>query len=196
MVCFKRVFGLGGWGVGGLGGGGCAWVFFVPSVPCFVPSGGCFWLRLFVNLRMRSDWPPALLKLLKKGCKVGIVGSRDWDLRVRIFAFVNILPVGCVVVSGGCRGVDKIVKDAAEFEGLEFKELEADWGKKDEAAGPIRNEVLVKCGLVALVVFLKGGSKYGSGSRDVMERACKFGVPVFIFDEEKMLGSRVQLELF
>lgn len=198
VVLFLRalLFCLGVWGFGGLGGGGCAWVFFVPSVPCFVPCGGCIWLRLFVNLRMRSEWLPVIEMLKKRGGKLGVVGSRDWDRRVRIFSFVSELDRNVVVVSGGCRGVDEMVRGAVAFYKLKFEELPADWGRLGESAGPVRNEALVRSGIGVLVVFLSKYGKYGSGSKDVMERACKFGVPVFIFDEERLVGSRVQLELF
>lgn len=48
------------------------------------------------------------------------------------------------VVSGGCRGVDKIAEAWAEKKGVHIKVFEAEWGKRGRAAGPIRNMEMAK----------------------------------------------------
>jgi len=54
--------------------------------------------------------------------KVGIVGSRRWQNREMVEALVNELPPDSVIVSGGCRGVDKWAASAARSRGLEVVE--------------------------------------------------------------------------
>ena len=145
---------------------------------------------------MKKELPPEVRKLLGAGSVVGIVGSRDWVDRKVIFDFVGGLYVGTMVVSGDCRGVDRFVREAAAFFKMGFEGLPANWGKYGVGGGPVRNDVLVRFGLDVLVVFIKSNSVYGDGSSDVMRRACKFGVPVVIFNEKGLVSWRVQLSLF
>lgn len=51
--------------------------------------------------------------------KIGIVGSRDFPQLDLVKWFVNELPKGCMVVSGGARGVDSAAIRAAKTRGLE-----------------------------------------------------------------------------
>lgn len=50
--------------------------------------------------------------------RVAIVGSRDYPALGEVTAYVESLPAGTVVVSGGTRGVDQTAEKAARARGL------------------------------------------------------------------------------
>ena len=45
--------------------------------------------------------------MVPNNLRIGIVGSRRWHSREAVEELVNVLPLDCTIVSGGCRGVDR-----------------------------------------------------------------------------------------
>jgi hypothetical protein len=130
------------------------------------------------------------------GCRVGVVGSRSFPALGLVSLFVASLPAGCVVVSGGCRGVDSVAQVAAEARGL--------WGASSlfpfvrgigRAGGPIRNRQLVASCSVVVVFRSLGGSH---GSESVIQLCGSLRVPCFVVSPPAVPGSSVpaQLSLF
>ena len=54
--------------------------------------------------------------------RVGIVGSRRRQDYWNIWEFVEALPSGTVIISGGCKGPDKWATDHAKIKGYEIVE--------------------------------------------------------------------------
>lgn len=120
--------------------------------------------------------------MLKPIFHVIIAGSRDFtDFELLTRAcdyFLSNKAKECeiVVISGGCRGADKLGEDYADLRGYKWKDFPAKWrkdGKLDLSAGPRRNRQMVQIA-DALIVFDSGGN----GSRNVREEAEKKGIPV------------------
>lgn len=89
---------------------------------------------------------------------VAIVGSREFGDLEQVVTFVNTLPVGTVVVSGGARGVDSIAEAATKRRGLETCIFPADWTHYGKAAGIRRNvEIVNKADVI--VAFWDGRSR-------------------------------------
>lgn len=89
---------------------------------------------------------------------VAIVGSREFGDLKQVVAFVNALPAGTVVVSGGARGVDSIAEAAAKRRGLETCIYPADWLRWGKSAGIQRNVDIVHKADV-IVAFWDGRSR-------------------------------------
>lgn len=89
---------------------------------------------------------------------VAIVGSREFGDLEQVVEFVNALPAGTVVVSGGARGVDSIAEAAAKRRGLETCIYPADWLRWGKAAGIRRNVDIVNKADV-IVAFWDGRSR-------------------------------------
>lgn len=102
---------------------------------------------------------------------VAIVGSREWPEPERVKAYVDSLPEGTVVVSGGAKGVDTWAEEAAKARGLEVMIFPADWKTYGKRAGMIRNQQIV---LAAdeVVAFHDGTSK-GTAHTIKMARGMK-----------------------
>lgn len=109
---------------------------------------------------------------------VAIVGSRDYpDLRA-VRRYVRALPRGTVVITGGARGVDRIVEDEAKRCGLMVRIYLPDWERDGKAAGFIRNRHIVDAA-ERLVAFHHDGSK---GTADSIRLARKRGIPVEVYE--------------
>jgi predicted Rossmann fold nucleotide-binding protein DprA/Smf involved in DNA uptake len=107
---------------------------------------------------------------------VAIVGSRAFSDLESVRRFVQTLPVGTVIVSGGARGVDRCAATAARDHGLRVVEYLAQWDRWGRRAGFIRNQQIVqRCD--RLVAFWDGSS---SGTRHSIELARQLGRPVIV----------------
>ena len=128
------------------------------------------------------------------GCRVGVVGSREFPALGLVSLFVGSLPSSCVVVSGAARGVDRVAASSARSRGLEVSEFAAAWGSQlGRSAGVVRNRELVSsCSVV--VVFRSLGASPGSDSAASLARSC--GVPVFVVSPPSGACSVVQPSLF
>lgn len=114
--------------------------------------------------------------------KVAIVGSRTYpDLRI-VGAYVQALPYGSEVVSGGARGVDQVAASYAEMCHFAVCEMRPDYelhGRYD--APKIRNREIVEYA-DRVVAFWDGMS---GGTANAIAWAVALGRPleVFMVDE-------------
>ena len=108
--------------------------------------------------------------------RVGIVGSRGFRPRWRVWEVVDGLPSHATVVSGGARGPDTWAAERAVERGLVVVVHPADWDRYGRAAGPIRNAELV-ADVDTLVAFFDGKSR---GTSDVIAKAQAAGKPVTV----------------
>lgn len=114
--------------------------------------------------------------------KVLIAGSRDFEDYTSTKDFINycLKEMGetssVTVLSGGCRGTDKLGELYAEEYGYEVRRYPADWKRFGKAAGPIRNEMMVKEADI-IICFPKTESR---GSMSVIRLAEKYGKEIYI----------------
>ena len=80
------------------------------------------------------------------------------------------------IISGGCRGVDKLGEHYAKEHKIPLEVIEADWAKYGKAAGPKRNQQMAEKA-DALIAILYPRSK---GTRSMIKIALKQGLKVFI----------------
>lgn len=113
-----------------------------------------------------------------------ICGSRHWDDRATIAAFVRRLPAGTLILHGDCpSGADRLADEECRAIGLPVWPM-AFFYEKGRKGGPLRNAAMLRvllslrdsgyrCGVAA---FPLGGP----GTRDMTQRADRAGVPVEI----------------
>lgn len=118
--------------------------------------------------------------LLNDKLKIVIAGPRDfYDYDLVASSLVNILPKDrskIQIVEGGATGVDRIARDFAIANKIEYKEFQADWslGRK---AGPIRNEQMARYADM-LIAF----DAHTRGTASMIRYATKEGLKVTTFD--------------
>lgn len=109
--------------------------------------------------------------------KIAIVGSRDYANLPQIRHYVQSLPRGTIIVSGGARGVDSVAEAAAVECGLQTLIFYPDWDKHGRSAGFIRNNDIIKSSDI-VVAFWDGVSR---GTLSSINLAKKYGKPLVIY---------------
>lgn len=87
-----------------------------------------------------------------------------------------------VVVSGTCRGVDKLAEDWAFFYGIPVKPFKPDWKKYGKYAGPKRNADMAEYA-DALIAVWDGESR---GTKDMINKAKEFGLKTHIYRTDRI----------
>lgn len=113
--------------------------------------------------------------------RIIIAGGRDfsdWELlKTKVSYYILALdPKEVEIVSGGCRGADKLGEQYAKKYGYPitpFYVTKEDWNKFGKAAGPIRNKEMASYG-THLIAFWDGES---DGTGDMIKAAKKAGIP-------------------
>ena len=112
--------------------------------------------------------------------KVLITGSREWTDGEVIYAALSKLPKSTIIVHGAARGADTYAESAATQLGLSMDRYPADWNTHGKAAGPFRNQQMLDAG-VDLVLAFHPDLDSSKGTRDMVNRAMKAGIPVVLF---------------
>ena len=137
--------------------------------------------------------------------RVIIAGSREFTDQTKlnkvcrwIFKTARIPVSGTTIISGTCRGTDKMGEEYAREEGMAVARFPADWSRYGKMAGPRRN------GEMARYAMKKGGKATGSVTgktsylinNDVEstsgknKKAKELGVPIISEDEFlEMIGE-------
>lgn len=108
--------------------------------------------------------------------KIAIIGSRLYGNMKAVREFVNALPKGTIVISGGAKGVDSVAEDAAKKRGLETMIFPADWSGLGRRAGMVRNIKMLK-EADKVIAFWDGTSV---GSKNMIDACKKAGKPIEI----------------
>jgi hypothetical protein len=113
-----------------------------------------------------------------------VCGSRFYSDYGKVYECLKSLEGVSQVLAGGCRGADALAVRAAKAFGYPFREFPADWGKFGKAAGPIRNQQMLDEGKPDLVVAFHENPEESKGTKDMIRRAKRQGVPVRLIGKE------------
>lgn len=143
--------------------------------------------------------------------QVLVCGSREWVDPEPIRRELKALPVqtgalttqdgyetcvvGPTIIHGDARGADRLAGQIAEKElGLLVKPVPADWNRYGPKAGPLRNERMLKeFGPIDLVIAFHEDLSRSRGTKDLISRALRAGVPVKIVPKPKKGGYGARL---
>jgi hypothetical protein len=106
--------------------------------------------------------------------RVLVCGGRDFD-NWSLFQSVmgDLRGVECVI-EGGATGADTMARNWAEARGIPVMEFPANWEFHGRAAGPIRNDAMIKHGKPDQVVAFPGGK----GTSNMVYMAKSKNIPV------------------
>ncbi len=115
--------------------------------------------------------------------KVVVTGARDWkDAGVieEVFQTDWLAPANHLIV-GDCRGVDRMAALVAKNLGWTVEVHKARWDLYGKAAGPIRNEEMIKQKPDVVVAF-HDVIEHSKGTKHCVLTAVKAGItPVYLF---------------
>lgn len=116
-----------------------------------------------------------------------VCGSRDWDdytaMRRVLFGF---LVKSGTLVHGAAPGADSMAGVICEshFGVVKVDPYPADWDQHGNAAGPIRNQQMLEEGEPDIVLaFVNKPLAESKGTRDMVQRSVKWGVPTFTIQQ-------------
>lgn len=115
--------------------------------------------------------------------RVLICGDRNWGNLKIIEDFILTLPKETEIIEGECRGVDKKSRYVAEKHGYTVIPVPAEWSKYGNKAGPIRNQKMLDDYNPDLVVAFHNNIEKSRGTKDMIKRAKKAGIPVKLITE-------------
>lgn len=114
-------------------------------------------------------------------------GSRKFRDRTIVETLVHgVLAVSTVrgrpllIVEGEAEGADIISREEAESIGIEVERVPADWVKYKKAAGPIRNQLMLKKYKPEIVIAFADDLRQTRGTKDMCQIAAAAGVPVYV----------------
>ena len=111
--------------------------------------------------------------------RVLICGDRDYKHEQKIFDYIQALnPLEDIIIHGNARGADASASTAAKLFGFAIIGFPAQWNKYGKAAGPIRNQQMLDEGKPDLIVYFHDNIKKSKGTKDMVGRAEKAGLPV------------------
>ncbi len=110
--------------------------------------------------------------------RVLVCGSRDYDSYSIMEQRLKFLPPSVVIIEGECKGADIMARRIAKRLGFEVLPFPADWDRYGDAAGPIRNQQMLDEGKPDRVLAFCGRLDKTIGTRDMVRRARKAGLPV------------------
>jgi hypothetical protein len=126
--------------------------------------------------------------------RVIISGDRNWtchELARRVIARLVARHGEVDIVQGSADGVDFAFVEAAYDAGCGVCSFPADWDRHGKKAGPIRNQEMVDSG-ADFVIAVHRGLARSRGTRDLVERSLKAGIPVWLIDGEDAEPRRIR----
>ena len=109
--------------------------------------------------------------------RVLVCGGRDFDLDDVVLTTLDRLDAKSfigVVIHGGASGADALANAWAKKRDVQTIVYPADWRKSGKAAGPLRNERMLRESRPDIVVAFPGGK----GTTDMVRRAMAAGTSV------------------
>jgi hypothetical protein len=114
--------------------------------------------------------------------RVLVTGGRDYPFRARVFQVLDKLHaevgIDAIIEGGHWDGADKYAREWAKANGLEPETYKANWAELGNAAGPIRNEEMVREGGADVCLGFPTPGEKNKGTRGCMALARRAGIEV------------------
>ena len=113
--------------------------------------------------------------------RIIVCGTRDFNDSNLVYTTLDVVirdNTNVEIISGMCRGADRIGEEYAKTRNIPLKVFPADWNKYGRAAGPIRNKQMLDYALeesAVVVAFWDGKSR---GTANMIRSAKNAGADV------------------
>lgn len=109
--------------------------------------------------------------------KVLVCGDRFWADKEKIRERLSKFPIGTTIIHGAARGADSLAAIVAARLGFKIMAFPADWKKYGNAAGPIRNRLMLDQN-PELVIAFHADLANSKGTKDTVIEGKRRGIPV------------------
>lgn len=112
--------------------------------------------------------------------RILICGDRKWENQWSISIYLQKLPKNqdTIIIHGKAKGADSLAGLIASTLDMKVIEYPANWKRYGRAAGMIRNQQMLDEGKPKLVVYFHNDLDNSKGTKDMVNRAIKAGIPV------------------
>lgn len=124
--------------------------------------------------------------------RVIVCGSREWVNAYFIRERLSKFPANTVIITGGCRGADKMAEESGLVLKFQVWTFHANW-RRGDWAGPERNRAMLEVCKPDLVLAFHNDPDNSKGTGGMIELARKAGVPVEIFAEGSDIARGIGL---
>jgi hypothetical protein len=108
--------------------------------------------------------------------RILICGSRHYTDKGVMRDWFERFHEETVIIHGACKGADLLAQDLAiEFE-LDYLGFPARWTKEGKAAGPIRNQRMIRLGRPDYVLAFHKNIAKSKGTSNMVSQARKLGI--------------------
>lgn len=126
--------------------------------------------------------------------RVLVCGGRKYNNNKKVYEILDLIKSLCdantisdisvgqnklVIIQGGAKGADRLASLWARDRNVEQEEYPADWDAYGNAAGFIRNSLMLKSGKPDMVIAFPGNT----GTKMMISLAQKAGIPVEIIED-------------
>ena len=125
--------------------------------------------------------------------RIIVTGDRNWecvelagDVLQRLLRRYGEV----VIVHGGARGVDESFALACDALDVADEPHPADWATHGRRAGPTRNQEMADAGAAMCLAFHRD-LMASKGTKDIVRRAIKAGIPTYVCSDETASPVRV-----
>lgn len=117
-----------------------------------------------------------------------VCGDREWKDYWLIFQTLQEMQdsIECVI-EGECRGADRMARVAATWLGIPWIAFPARWDKFEKAAGPIRNEQMLRIGRASIVLAFHNDLRRSVGTANMIKQASRAHVDILVYKSSKNL---------
>jgi len=126
--------------------------------------------------------------------RVLICGDRNWRDQLMIIETISraheTFPI-TLLIDGDARGADRMAGLVAKKLGLNRAVYPANWELYGKAAGPIRNQQMLDDGRPTEVWVFHDSLESSKGTADMVRRAKRAGIPVWLFTHDSPSGEPV-----
>ena len=122
--------------------------------------------------------------------RVLVCGGRDWtdgEAILRELERIHQETPITAVIEGEAPGADRLARQAADELGIPVVPFPADWKRYGRRAGPARNQQMVNEGQPDLVLAFHANAAPSKGTKDMIARAKKAGIPCRVFSSQPRL---------
>jgi YspA, cpYpsA-related SLOG family len=112
--------------------------------------------------------------------KILVCGCRHYSDYTRIYGIIKAFGSDITIISGACRGADKLAVEVAQKLGLNFREYPANWSLYGKKAGPIRNQQMIDLESPDLVIAFHPDLNSSKGTKDMLRRAENQGIKTLL----------------
>ena len=119
--------------------------------------------------------------------RVLVCGDRHWNSLDRtwtvLYGLHSLVPI-TRLIEGEANGADKLGRTFAELNGIKVLPFPADWTKFGKAAGPMRNEQMIREGHPNLVIGFHNDIASSKGTKDMLKRAFLNEIPTRLVTDQ------------